>query len=224
LKTFLILPRYCFRGFFMLKSFLLIGIFLWSSFSFGQKLSTKEIDAQGINIIELTADTVFAIKVLSSSTNKITLTTAIEGETYENILVTTSHTNGILKIGTAYTPYFQPRNDKLTAHKVIAIEMTLIIPENLVVSVKSAIATVYGSGSFEQFNVALSAGSCFLTEFRGNARLQTKEGAIEVEALTKVSGSAVSKYGTVVNELPKRKRFHIEAESLYGVVKLLRTR
>ncbi|QNJ97377.1 hypothetical protein [Constantimarinum furrinae] len=207
----------------MLKRLVAIAIMLPCLAGFGQKLSTKEFDAEAIHRVEIEADNVFKVTVESSKSKKISLVTAIEGETFENILVTSVNTYGVLKIGTAFTPFYVPRNDKLTAHKVISAEMTLTVPEGITVVVESNLATVYGSGNFQRFDVSLASGSCFLSDFTGNAKLHTKQGTILVSAGNGVSGKAISRYGMAINELPKRKKYLIEAESLYGTVKLLRT-
>ena len=75
----------------------------------------------------LDSDTVFTVRLSSEKTDKIRINTHVEGEYHENVVVNTSEENKTLTVTTGYSPFFEKENDKLAAHKVIAIDMELEI-------------------------------------------------------------------------------------------------
>lgn len=69
----------------------------------------------------------------------------------------------------------------------------------------------------------LGSGNCHLYQFMGNANLISESGAIDVGVLSNTSGEAYSQAGKVVNNLPKKGRFRIKAESVKGDISLIKT-
>lgn len=188
-----------------------------------QKVLQKEWDATGIEKLVIASDEVFGITISAEKTDKIRVYTNVEGETYENVVLRTSEDEKTLTIKTDYSPYFEKFDDKLAAHKVLAIDMTVILPENLMAEISSSIASVNASGNFEDLSVSLRIGNCDVHNFKGNATLHTRKGYVNVRAMKGVSGSASSRHGTVANTLPKQGKYHIKAESIDGAITLLPT-
>jgi hypothetical protein len=139
-------------------------------------------------------------------------------------VVTTSEEKQKLILGIAYSPFFIAENDKLAAHKVISIEMTVTVPKNMNIEVETAIANFKGIGRFETLRASLLTGNCELADFEGDAGIKTRDGNITVHASKKVTGKAVSQKGTVINNLPVSGKYHILAESLGGDISLLQTK
>lgn len=208
----------------MLKTFCSILLLASNFSSLAQKTLEKTIDASGIERLVIDADAVFIVSIISEKTTEISIRTKVAGETYENVLVTTSEANKTLTIGTSYSPYFKANNDKLAAHKVLSIEMQLIVPEFLDISINSEIASVKAKGVYNMLQIALDRGGCELTEFRGNASLQTKQGDIDVYAIGNIAGKGISKYGIVRSTLPLEGKHRIIAESRDGDVSLFQTK
>jgi len=209
----------------MLKHIVIvIGIILFTTEITAQKILQKEFSASGFETLALHSDDVFTVNISTKKTDKITIQTHVEGEYYENVVVNTSEKNRILTVTTGYSPFFEKENDKLAAHKVIAIDMEITIPETMKVEIQSKIASVTGKGTFKNMFVALENGTCLLKKFKGNATLYTKKGAIVVHAKPNVTGEAVSKKGTILNELPKAGIYKIIAESITGSITLLQTK
>jgi DUF4097 and DUF4098 domain-containing protein YvlB len=63
-----------------------------------------------------------------------------------------------------------------------------------------------------------------LNKFQGNALLKTSQGSIKVNAQIHVSGQAFSKNGKVMNSLPLKGKYFIEAESIDGNISLFQTK
>ncbi len=200
----------------------LLLLFILSANCFSQKTIEKEIDATLINSIEINSDLVNSITVFSSNTNVIKVTTKIEGEHYENVILSLIEKDHKLYINPDFTPFFEADNDKLAAHKVQSIEMNLLIPERLELSIKSKIASVQSNGSFNSIFVILENGNCTLREFIGNAVIKTNIGFIAVYAKEKIFGEALSKKGIIINNLSENinSKYRIFAESKVGSISL----
>ncbi len=184
----------------------------------GQKIIQRSLDAAGIKRVEITSDQVFFIKIEASNTPTIQVHTEVEGENYENVVLSLSEKDGTLAVKTGYTPYFEANNDKLAAHKVISIEMTLSIPENLEVFISSFIASVEATGVFKNLYTGLNNGNCTLTNYLGDAQLNTRNGFIKVNAQAGVHGTAFSQRGRVEDQLPETGFYKVEAQSVNGDV------
>ncbi|MBW2937111.1 DUF4097 domain-containing protein [Aureisphaera sp. CAU 1614] len=191
---------------------------------YSQKVIEKTWDANAFDKLEINSDDVFKIKIVTEQTSEIKLISQIEGENYENLNIGASEKGKTLTLKTTYRPYFKPKNDKLAAHKVISIEMILTIPESMEVAITAKIASLEIQGSLQKLDVNLRDGHCFLKDFVGNARLNTRDGDITVNAQPWIEGKAISKYGIIKNELVSKGKYLIKAESVNGNISLLKTR
>ncbi|MEH6408043.1 MAG: hypothetical protein V7767_12240, partial [Leeuwenhoekiella sp.] len=77
-------------------------------------------------------------------------------------------------------PDFEAIDDKLAAHKVISVVLTIKIPENFELWVDSALASVWANGTFNFINCNLTGGDCRLKNFRGSGIVNTITGNIYV--------------------------------------------
>jgi len=102
--------------------------------------------------------------------------------------------------------------------------MILTIPESMEVAISAKIASLEIQGSLQKLDVNLRDGHCFLKDFVGNARINTRDGDITVYAQHWVTGKAISKYGIIKNELVSKGKYLIKAESVNGNISLLKTR
>jgi len=214
---------------FNLKKITYILFFFFLGNAFSQKTIKREFNAFEITTIEINSDIIYHINITSEKTNQIKINTQIEGENYENVVLSILEENETLKINTPYTPFFKVKNDKLAAHKLISIEMELIVPETIKIQIVAAISSLTTLGEFKELSADLEGGNCILNNFKGNALLKTKQGFITVYANKEIFGTAISKKGIVINELsnPKDKRKKnntskhlVEAESFSGNISL----
>jgi len=189
-----------------------------------QKRLFKEWIAPSFSHLHIESDDISKITLQSESIDQISIYTRVEGESYDNSHITVAITEHELFIGTDFTPYFEPFNDKLAAHKVLAIEMIIVVPENLRITIQSTLANVHGTGHFNYVETDLGTGNVQFESFEGNATLFSKWGLIHVGALPGVSGSAQSVYGEVTNTLPQKGKYQIEAASTHGGIVLLQTK
>ncbi|WGF93365.1 DUF4097 family beta strand repeat-containing protein [Aequorivita marisscotiae] len=140
------------------------------------------------------------------------------------MIIEENFSEGKLSLKTGFAPFFVLNNDKLAAHKLMAIEVKLIVPETLSLEIKSKLASVAIDGTIKNLAVSLQRGNCFATNFSGNAHLKTTDGTITVYAADAVGGKAISTRGKIENNLPPNGKFFIEAESINGNIRMLQTK
>lgn len=181
------------------------------------------MNSEGINAIIIDTDEVFKINVSATNTNMIKIKTRSEGEYYNLIAINFKRFGDRLVLQSAYAEDLTGGFDKLSAHKIFSIELELEIPENLVVSINSNIASVIGNGKFESFSANLKQGACRLEIFQGNANINTYNADIWVET-SNASLDVSSRNGTV--EVSKRIKGPktIKLRSLNGNISVLKTK
>ena len=143
-----------------------ITFLIWGVHSIGQKRISESYDAQGITSIAIDSDEIFKIAIQTTKTEKITIATQIEGESYESTLLNTAVVANDLVITMGKTPDFIPFNDKLSAHKVLSIELEISIPEGFDIQINSALAAVHIEGSVGNIYCSLGRGGCELSDIR----------------------------------------------------------
>lgn len=178
---------------------LFILLLVFSGNLLAQKKLFKEYDVGNIHTLFIESDDIFQIKLSTAQTNKITIYTQIEGETFESTLLHTEIVEGVLKITTGRTPDFVPFNDKLSAHKVLSVVVEIILPEGLALDVYSTLASVEAQGDYNQVRFNLGRGGCHLSSFRfrESVHINTISGNITVET-KKTTVLAQSRNGTIV--------------------------
>lgn len=206
----------------MIRNSCILLLTLFSINCYSQKIIEREIDADLINSIEINSNTIHSVLILSEKSNSIKIRTKIEGEHYENVVLSLVEKDNILFLKPAYSPFYKAENDKLAAHKVQSIEIEISIPERMEVSITSSMASVITRGKFKAVSVKLDSSNCILENFLGDANLKTKEGFITVTTSDNIFGKAFSKNGKVNNELSKNKgsKYLIIAETNEGEISL----
>ncbi len=189
-----------------------------------QKVIEKEFSAEGLRGLSITDDAIFSIKITSSARKTVKIKLHVSGEHAEAIIIEENRSKGKLSLKTGVMPFFEFEDDKLAAHKVMAIEVSLLVPETIFIELKSRLASLETHGKIENLDISLQKGSCRLYNFLGNAHLRTLDGSIEVQAQSNVTGHAFSKNGTVENTLPKQGVFYVEAESVNGTIYMRQTK
>ena len=197
-------------------------ILLFPFICLGQKTVDKKWDGRQLDSLKILTDEVYKIDIRGSNTREISLKAVIEGELYQETMVNASISSRTLNITTDLSPYFTPENDKLAAHKVMSVELELIIPETMAVIVNSKLASVNTTGSFEYIAVGLEQGRCKLNEFSGSATLYTIQGDIEIEPAGVHQYRLSSKYGAVLNPQESYGDRLVQAESIYGEIRVIK--
>lgn len=199
-------------------------IFFLSISLSAQKAIQKEYAAEDVQTLSIVDDALFKITVHSTTEKNIQLSAHISGEHAEEVIIAENLSGKTLSLKTGYTPFLVLENDKLAAHKVMAIEIELVVPSTISIEITSKLAAVTAVGHFKDLSVSIENANCHLLRFSGNAHIKTKDGNILVLAENMVSGTAFSENGTAENTLGKHEKYTVVAESVNGTIKLLQTK
>ena len=134
------------------------------------------------------------------------------------------YANNVLKITTGKTPDYKPFNDKLSAHKVMAIELEITVPLDLDVSVYSTLAGVDTYGAFGQVHMDLGRGHFNGKgfRFRESATINTISGSIYLDT-DKAHVTAQSRNGTIVISPEVALGSSLKLESIHGDITVVKS-
>lgn len=177
-------------------------LFLYSFFfifitGYSQKkiIHSIELDPK-TDIVYFDLDKVFNINLKTTTSDIITINAFSEGEYANHFVVNEKNTGRQLNITGSIAFSFPNNQDKLSAHKVHAIDIEIEIPENLKVIIRSDIGNLKVAGNYKTFFGDLMSGNCYLEDIQGNITVQTIKGGINL--ITKEGTiNAFSKYGVV---------------------------
>ena len=207
---------------FYMKLITLIFITLFSITLNAQKRIDKIFDAQDITTLQIDGNNCFKIHVIDSNTNQIKIQTKIEGEHNENVIVIARTSKDSLYVSTRFQPLFEADNDKLSAHKVISIELEIQVPKHMILNVKSDISSVVAEGVFSTVFVELDQGQCRLKSFLGSATINTINGSIFIESdFARVQ--AFSRHGVVNIQPLILGENHLYLKSIHGDISVSKT-
>lgn len=182
----------------------------------------KSIAAVDLKEIIILIDTAFEIEITNTSENKILISTQSEGEYQNEILIKTERTNTSLIIKDDIQPFSEIFNDKLSAHKVIALKVKIKIPEHLSVTIRSNLASLSIEGKVSSLFAELKSGDCSLRLFTGNATINTWAGDILVHT-NNASVYPVTKSGIIFLEKMSGKN-QIYLNSISGSISVYKTK
>ncbi|MCM4159096.1 hypothetical protein FHG64_08900 [Antarcticibacterium flavum] len=203
-----------------MRYFFFIFIFLTSSpAALFQSESSRLIDAAGVKELVILTDEVYKIYIRSGDGEQILLTTYSEGEYYNEIHLDVERSQERVVLNSRFREILQGGFDKLSAHKVFSMEISLQVPQGLDVYVRSNIASVTASGNFRNFKAELQEGYCHLEQFTGNALVNTYRGNIWVQtAGVEVKANSVAGKVQVDPNLQGQNR--IQLRSVTGDIKV----
>lgn len=187
---------------------------------FSQKDTSQSFDAEKIKQLHIYTDEVFKINIITSETHQIILTSHTEGEYFNDIALETEMLQDRMILTSKFREILQSGYDKLSAHKVFSMEITLEIPENIQVFVKSNIASVTGKGTFKNLEIELKSGFCRLEYLEGNAVINTYSGSIWVAAHN-ANITAISRNGTVKLPPSSPGKYQVHFTSINGDISIV---
>ncbi len=200
---------------YILKFKLVIFFLLVIHFSVAQKQTEKQWNAQQIEKVDINGEGIFKIYIKNSESNTIDLVVKFEGEHSENLVIIDSINQGVLKLSTGFQPLFKADNDKLSAHKVLSVELQLSIPKHIDLNIKSDIAQTKIEGQFPNVFIELKTGNCTLDPFFGNATINTISGNINIKT-NNAKTIAKSKTGIVDVKQFKLALYQLNLQTVNG--------
>ncbi|MEM7486587.1 MAG: hypothetical protein AAF348_15370 [Bacteroidota bacterium] len=169
----------------------------------GQKLVKKAFITPETQFIQVDSQNCYKLSVTTSEQEEVSVAASIEGEYSKDLLVAIEQKGATVLISTGFQPNFTNPNDKLSAHKVISIELNISLPEYKEVSIYGTNCNVLAEGNYKRLNVKLADGTCTLENILETVEVNTQKGNI---FLSTFDGDITAKsiYGEVVREtIPK---------------------
>ena len=207
-----------------MKSILFTLLSLSVILLYGQKIEEKTISNSAIKSIIIEGDAIFKITIKTSTTKNIKITSNIEGEYTSNTNVVSKVIDkSALLITCDYHKLNYKTDDKLNAHKVHSIEISLEIPEHLSLNINSEIASAKISGTYKYLLLELNQGNAQLLNFSGNATINTFNGNIDIET-SSARIKAKTKTGLLKTEKITESQNHIEIKSINGNINICKTK
>lgn len=165
----------------------------------GQKVVKKELTNPLITSILIDANLSFELKLRTADTNEVIAEAIMDGEYYSDVHLKAWEEGKALRISTGFNPSFVAPNDKLGAHKSVAISLVVTLPRHMVVHVIGAYTNVVAQGSYQNLSIVLASGECTLNNIRGAVKVQTHSGSIYVGENIK-NIKATTTYGVIYGE------------------------
>ncbi len=138
----------------------------------------------------------------------------MEGEYQKDIAVEITESGNTLLIAGSFQPYFESPNDKLSAHKVVAVTLFLQVPEDKVVGLYGTSARIRVKGAYRELEIVLNDGACILENPEGEIHVSTQSGDMNLTAERGML-KANSRYGKVEMQKipPGENRYNLESVS-----------
>ena len=165
----------------------------------GQKIVQKTILNNTDTAIDVNTTDCYLVTIHTSKTNEIVVEATMAGEYSNDLVLNIFEEGNTLLIDTSFNANFELPNDKLGAHKVIAISLNIVIPKNLKVNLHGTSSTINAHGLYDKLTISLNDGKCVLKTTGEKASITTQSGTIEL--FTKSAKiNATSNYGKVLSE------------------------
>lgn len=165
-----------------------------------QKIVKKSILDSNISTIQINGSNCYKVEIITKAIKEVIVEATIDGEYRKDLVLNIKQEGTSINVSAGFQPIFENPNDKLSAHKVVSIDLKISVPLNKNIYVLGTNSNVFSSGVYREFDVFLSDGQCSLTDITGRINIQTQSGDILVE---KSSGSFItkSKYGEIKKDI-----------------------
>lgn len=190
-------------------------LFLGCVLAWGQKDMHRTYDARNLTKLQIDAERIFEVELHSATSDLLEVHTFIEGE-YQNELTVTSEKKGsTLILKGDFTPSFQNPNDKLSAHKVVSVRLSVKVPVHLIAEIVGSSVRVQANGFYEDLSIQTGKGPVLLEEVEGLIRVKTLSGEIVANRISGVL-NASSSYGEVFRGHVRPGNSQLDLESVSG--------
>ncbi len=196
---------------------------LFSQFLIGQKTIRKSYPAPYGTLVQIDTDKSFKAEITAYEGDDLIVDAKLDGEYAEALSVNITEEGSTIWVATEFDPAFVLPNDKLSAHKVVSVSLSIKIPSNLDVQVFGTSCNVIMTGAFSNVDVVLNDGNCTLNQVAHTVNVQTQSGNINLNSLSGVI-RAVSHYGRILQEKIPEGDERYELETVSGDITLERTK
>ncbi len=177
-----------------------------------QKIVKKTMLLSHIEGVQIDAERFSEVRLTTIPGAELRLEATMEGEYQRDIGIEITEIGNTLRITGSFPPFFKAPNDKLSAHKVVAVTLMVQLPENQFVGLYGTSTRVVAGGAYRELEIVLNDGQSFLHNPEGIIRVVSQSGDIVLNAGTGVL-NASTKYGKVhIQELsPGRNQYSLQS-------------
>ena len=188
-----------------------------------QKVVKKTLTNPKSKAFEIDAAHCYQVNLSTTDHTEIMVLATIDGEYQKDLLATIKEEGSNVIIRAGFSPNFIDPNDKLSAHKAIAIALDISLPKNVDVAVFGTQANIAVKGLYKNLTIQLSDGDCWLDQVGETVMVKTQKGNIYLRAK---SGQikAKSKYGKVYGKAAPFGGTTYELYSVQGDIHLISTK
>ena len=179
----------------------------------------KKIDAPEVHSLSIELGFIQNLMVSTGNSDQYVIKTSSEGEYRDQVMLVSKEVDHWLEIYPQWAPSFIAPNDKLSAHKVRALSLELIVPKGKTLEIRGEQAVVSVQGEYKEVVLRLGSGQV-------NLRYSSEESDIRTDSadvfLTVPYGDiqASSVEGKVIGSIPLNTRFHYKLASQKGSIYL----
>lgn len=179
----------------------------------------KKIDVPEVHSISIELGFIQNLMVSTGNSDQYVIKTTSEGEYRDQVMLVSKEVDHWLEIYPQWAPSFIAPNDKLSAHKVRALTLELIVPRGKTLEIRGEQAVVSVLGEYKEVILRLGSG-------RVNLEYSSEESDIRTDSadvfLTVPHGEiqASSSEGKVIGSIPLNTRFHYKLSSEKGSIYL----
>lgn len=187
-----------------------------------QKKVVKTIENTNVSFVQIDGKNCYSLVLATVDNPNISVEASIDGEYLQDLLVNVKQEGATILISTGFQPNFVLPNDKLSAHKVISISLSISIPKNLDVHLYGTSTNVSASGHYGNLKIRLSDGKCTLNGRGENVDINTQSGNIDL-ITANAQIKATSKYGKIIREVIASGDDHFTLNSVTGNISIRKT-
>ncbi len=149
---------------------------------FGQKIVQKTVVKPNIKSVQIDVSKCYTLNITTANTNEMHIEATFDGEYQKDLLLVIDEQKSSIMVDTKFQPSFIHPNDKLSAHKVIAIDLKMVLPENLNITAYGTSCDITATGKYKNLKLVASEGDCFLVNVSKNVEVTTQQGNISISA------------------------------------------
>ncbi|MEM1339613.1 MAG: hypothetical protein AAGF96_17775 [Bacteroidota bacterium] len=176
---------------------LIVLAILWLPITaFCQKKVSKKIVSTEQQFIRIDGTNCYIIDLQTSPGNQLVVEASIEGEYATDLALKLEEDGNTIVVSTDFLPSFKNPNDKLSAHKVISISLSVLLPEYAQVQLYGTYSNVQAKGIYNALDISVADGNCLVEALAEKSTVRTQTGEIR---LMKTRGivAAKTKYGKI---------------------------
>ena len=191
-----------------------------SGFLHGQKSIEKLRQDTSLTQIYVEAQLFNKLQISSKQRKSLSVQARLEGEYSAHQLLSFIRKGNTLFIRPNLSDPFELPNDKLSAHKVYAIDVSVVVPEHIEIVIAAKAIQLHATGFFKNLQISLEEGFCSLENLGGEIVVRTSEDPI---VLKQSSGVVVaeSSYGKLSLAAIPKGPARIHLSSVSGDISLL---